>query len=75
MLSKESMHIPHLAPDTAPTPEAFAALVLTAELTLLELLTLLRLRTLPPVILTCAVVGWRLTRIFDAGYQTSKLQS
>ena len=29
------MHIPHLAPDTGPTPEAFAALVLTPELILL----------------------------------------
>ena len=66
------MHFLHLAPDTALTPEAFAALVLTPEQILLKLLAPQENRPLPPVILTSAVVGWRLTRIFYVSIQTSK---
>ena len=43
---KEAQHIPHLAPDTVPIPEALAALVLTPELLLLGLLALREPRTL-----------------------------
>ena len=53
MSSKEAMHIPHYAPSTAPTPEAFAALVLTPELILLDLLASRE----PRVILTIATAG------------------
>ena len=64
------MRIPHLAPDTAPTPGAFAALVSTPELILLELLASREPSTLPSVILTSAIAGWGLTRIFDEDLQT-----
>ena len=47
--------IPHLAPDTAPTSEAFTALDLKSELILLELLDPRELHPLPPVILTSAI--------------------
>ena len=67
------MHNLHLAPDTAPTPEAFAALVLTPELILLELLAPGEPRPLPPVILTGVIAGWGLTRIFDDSLLTLKL--
>ena len=66
-------HILHLAPDTAPTPGAFAALVSTPELILLELLASREPRPLPPVILNSVIAGWGLTSILDAGLQTSKL--
>ena len=57
MLPKESMDILYLAPDTAPTPEAFIALVLTPEIILSELLAPQEPCRLPPVILTSAIAG------------------
>ena len=70
---KDVMRNLHLAPDTAPKPEAFAALVLTPELILLDLLAPREPRPILPVILTSAIAGWGLTRIFYDGLQTSKL--
>ena len=67
------MHILHLAPDTDSTPEDFAALVLTPELILLELLSLRRPHPLPPAILTSAIAGLGLTKILDDDLKTSKL--
>ena len=58
MPPKQAMHIPHLTVDTSPTPETFAALVLTLELILLELLAPPEPRPLPPVKLTSAIAGW-----------------
>ena len=54
---KEAMNIPHLAPDTAPIPQAFSAQVATPELLLLEVLASRKSRSLHPVILTCALTG------------------
>ena len=64
MSPKEVTLIPHLTPDTAPTPQIFAVLVLTQKPILLELLAPREPRTLPSVILTSAIAGWGLTRIF-----------
>ena len=61
---KKATHILQLASDTAPTPEAFAALVLPPEPILLELLALREPRLFPPVMLTSSIAAWRMMNFF-----------
>ena len=65
----KNSHLPHLAPDTAPTTEAFAALVSN----IIRTTASREPRPVPPLIPTSAIAGWWLTRIFDAVLLTSKL--